>query len=121
MFRRNAAAALLIFAMVSHGLAVAQQTSPAQQSTPTNAQPAAQTQTPLPAQATQTQTTPDIVERIKDEGLNRSQLMQTLEYLTDVIGPRLTGSPALRRANDWTKERLKGWGLSNAHLEEWGP
>jgi len=121
MFRRNAAAALLVFATLSHGLAVAQQTSPAQQPTPPNAQPAAQTQTPPPAQAMQAQTSPapDIVERIKDEGLNRSQLVQTLEYLTDVIGPRLTGSPALRRANEWTKEKLAGWGLSNAHLEGW--
>src|SRR4029079_4046531 len=59
--------------------------------------------------------------RIRDEGLNRSQLMQTLSYLTDVIGPRLTGSPNLKRANEWTRSRLAAWGLQNAHLESWGP
>ncbi|HST51913.1 MAG TPA: M20/M25/M40 family metallo-hydrolase, partial [Pyrinomonadaceae bacterium] len=116
MFRRNAAAALLVFATLSQSIAFAQQ---AQQPTPTPAPAAAQTPTPQPAQTQQPAPTPDIIERIKDEGLHRSQLMQTLEYLTDVIGPRLTGSPALRRANDWTKDRLTGWGLSNAHLEGW--
>ena len=47
--------------------------------------------------------------------------MATLSYLTDVIGPRLTASPAMKRANDWTRERLATWGLENAHLEKWGP
>lgn len=65
--------------------------------------------------------TNDPIARIRDEGLNRSQVMQTLSYLTDVIGPRLTGSPNLRRANDWTREKLESWGLSNSHLEQWGP
>src|ERR1044071_8812228 len=46
--------------------------------------------------------------------------MQTLEHLTDVIGPRLTGSPSLRRANTWTRDKLGEWGLENAHLESWG-
>jgi hypothetical protein len=59
--------------------------------------------------------------RIRDEGLNRSQVMPTLSYLTDVIGPRLTGSPNLRRANEWTRDKLTAWGLTNAHLEAWGP
>src|SRR5437660_841618 len=44
--------------------------------------------------------------------------MQNLEYLTDVIGPRLTGSPAARRANEWTLERFKAYGL-DGHLEPW--
>ena len=106
MTRRNTAAALLLFALLSNNLCatVAAQTAGATQ----QAQPA-------PTQA------PDVVERIKDEGVNRSRLMETLEYLTDVIGPRLTGSPALRRANDWTRERLTQYGLANAHLEPWGP
>src|SRR5689334_24646616 len=65
--------------------------------------------------------TTDPIERIKEEGLKRSQVMQTLSYLTDVIGPRLTGSPNLRRANAWTRDQLTKWGLQNAHLEEWGP
>ena len=63
----------------------------------------------------------DPIDRIKDEGLNRSQLMATLSYLTDVIGPRLTGSPGLKRANEWTCQTLNKWGLANAHLEAWGP
>src|SRR5918993_470736 len=63
----------------------------------------------------------DVVERIKDEGLNRSQVMQTLAHLTDVIGPRLTNSPAARRANEWTRDKLTSWGLQNAKLEPWGP
>ena len=62
-----------------------------------------------------------VVDRIKEEGLHHSQVMQTLSYLTDVIGPRLTGSPSLKRANDWTKDTLAKWGLQNAHLEAWGP
>lgn len=61
------------------------------------------------------------VDKIKDEGMNRSQVMQTLSYLSDVIGPRLTGSPNLLRANNWTKDKLTEWGLKNGHLEAWGP
>jgi len=45
--------------------------------------------------------------------------MKTLEYLTDAIGPRLTGSPNLKRANEWTRDQLACWGLTNAHLEAW--
>jgi hypothetical protein len=63
----------------------------------------------------------DPIDRIKDEGLNRSQLMATLSYLTDVIGPRLTGSPNLKRASEWICQTLTKWGLANAHLEAWGP
>ena len=77
---------------------------------------------PLAAQAQQTPAPgDDPIARIKDEGINRSQVTQTLSYLTDVIGPRLTGSPALKRANEWTRERLTSFGLQNAHLEAWGP
>jgi hypothetical protein len=46
--------------------------------------------------------------------------MQTLNSLTNVIGPRLTGSPGMRRANEWTRDRLTQWGLQNAQLEPWG-
>lgn len=63
----------------------------------------------------------DPIARIRDEGMNRSEVMKTLSYLTDVIGPRLTGSPNLRRANAWTRDTLVTWGLTNAHLEAWGP
>lgn len=61
------------------------------------------------------------IDKIKDEGLNRSQIMQTMTWLTDVNGPRLTGSPGLKGANEWTRDTLAKWGLQNAHLEAWGP
>ncbi len=70
--------------------------------------------------ATQTNNA-DAIARIRDEGLNRSEAMQTLTYLTEVIGPRLTGSPNLKRANEWTRYQLACWGLTNAHVEPWGP
>ena len=63
----------------------------------------------------------DPIDRIKEEGGKRSQVMATLSYLTDVIGPRLTGSPNLKRANEWTRDTMTGWGLENARLEAWGP
>jgi carboxypeptidase Q len=47
--------------------------------------------------------------------------MDTLSYLSDVIGPRLTGSPNLKRAYEWTQSKFTSWGLTNAHLEPWGP
>ena len=62
----------------------------------------------------------DPIARIRDEGLNRSQVMQTLSYLTDVIGPRLTGSPNLKRANEWTRDTMASWGMVNAQVEQWG-
>jgi len=65
--------------------------------------------------------TNDPLARIRDEGLNRSQVMETMSYLTDVIGPRLTGSPNMKRANEWTRAKLAEWGLTNTHLEAWGP
>src|SRR3982750_3911931 len=61
------------------------------------------------------------IDKIVAEGRDHSQVMQTLSYLSDVIGPRLTGSPGLRRANEWTRDKLTSWGLQNAHLEAWGP
>lgn len=63
----------------------------------------------------------EVFDQIKDEGMNRSQVMKTLGYMSDVIGPRLTGSPGLKRANEWTRDTMAGWGLKNAHLESWGP
>src|SRR5258707_9641474 len=62
-----------------------------------------------------------IVSQIKDEGMNRSQVMDILSYLSDVYGPRLTGSPGFKRAADWARMKLESWGLQNSHLEAWGP
>ncbi len=61
------------------------------------------------------------VSKIRDEAFNRSQAMTLLSYLTDVYGPRLTGSPNARRAAEWTLEELRSWGISEPHLETWGP
>lgn len=95
MIRRQLAATLLFFALIVPYVAFGQQPQP-------------------PADD------PNIA-RIKDEGLNHSQVMQTLSYLSDVIGPRLTASPAAKRANEWTRDKLASWGLQNTHLEPWGP
>jgi carboxypeptidase Q len=57
--------------------------------------------------------------RIRDEGLDHSRVMATAGHLTDVIGPRLTASPAAKEANDWTRQQFADWGLANAHLEAW--
>lgn len=55
--------------------------------------------------------------RIRDEGLHHSEVMETLFHLTDVIGPRLTGSPQAKQASEWTRDQFAHWGLVNAHLE----
>lgn len=57
--------------------------------------------------------------RIRDEGLNRSQVGATFNHLTNVIGPRLTGSPAFKQAVDWTEAQLWSNGLKNVHQESW--
>lgn len=61
-----------------------------------------------------------MVRKIREEGLNHSKVMETAFYLTDVSGPRLSGSPGLKRAQDWAVSRLKSWGLINSKLEPWG-
>src|SRR5688572_18721755 len=99
MIRRQFAVLVLLFALVAPYAALAQQQ-------PANQQPALDPNDPIA--------------RIRDEGMNRSQVMQTLSYLTDVIGPRLTASPQMRRANDWTRDILAKWGLQNANVESWG-
>ena len=59
-------------------------------------------------------------QRIRDEGLNRSHVMEFASALMDGIGPRLTGSPNVMKANEWTRDTLMKIGLENAHLEDWG-
>jgi len=95
MIRRQFAALLLLFTLVVPYAAFGQQPQP-------------------PAED-------PMITKIKDEGMNRSQIMQTLSYLTDVIGERLTASPNAKRANEWTRDTMTKWGLQNAHLEAWGP
>src|SRR5262245_3547931 len=98
MMRRQIAALTLLFALLVPYVALAQ-VPPAQSQPDPN----------------------DPIAKIRDEGLNRSQVMQTLSYLSDVIGPRLTASPGMKRANEWTRDTMTKWGLQNAHLEAWGP
>jgi carboxypeptidase Q len=59
--------------------------------------------------------------RIREEGLQRSKIMEIASYLTDVHGARLTGSPQAKAAGDWVLGQLKGWGVSNPRYEMWGP
>jgi hypothetical protein len=61
----------------------------------------------------------DAVYRLKDEGLQRSKVMEIESYLTDVYGPRLTGSPNIREAADWAQKTMKEWGVANVHTETW--
>ncbi|NVJ98403.1 MAG: M20/M25/M40 family metallo-hydrolase [Alphaproteobacteria bacterium] len=65
----------------------------------------------------------DIISKIRDEGFNHSQVMDTLRHLTDNIGPRLTGTPQMKASNLWTRDQLTKWGLENGRLEgfEFGP
>jgi len=60
------------------------------------------------------------IQKIREEGLNHSKVMETAFYMTDVAGPRLSGSPGLKRAQAWAVNQLKTWGLANAKLEPWG-
>jgi len=110
MFRRNATVVLLVILYVSPNAAFAQQATSSTAPVASQGSPATPAKDPN-----------DPIERIKDEGMNRSQVMQTLSYLSDVIGPRLTASPGMKRSNDWTRDQLMKWGLQNAHLEAWGP
>jgi hypothetical protein len=98
MLRRKLAAAFLLSAFITPIVTFGQQ--PAMQPAATAAN--------------------DAVTKFKDEGMNRSQAMATMRYLTDVIGARLTNSPAQKRANVWTKEQLVKWGMQNAMVDQWG-
>jgi carboxypeptidase Q len=62
----------------------------------------------------------EMMKKIREEGMDRSKVMETLSWLTDVIGHRLTGSPGMKASNEWTKNKLAEWGLENARLEPWG-
>jgi hypothetical protein len=73
------------------------------------------------AQGPQEKFDQDAITKIKEEGMNHSQVMDTLSYITDVPGARLTGSPNIRVAQEWAKQKLAAWGLQNARLEAWGP
>lgn len=60
-----------------------------------------------------------MLEKIRAEGLEQSKILDTFNYLVTVIGPRLTNSPAHKRAVEWTQEQAKAMGFSNVHAEKW--
>jgi hypothetical protein len=62
----------------------------------------------------------NIYQAIREEGINHSHVMEYASGLIDGIGPRLTGSPNLKRANEWTRDQLTAMGCTNSHLEDWG-
>lgn len=74
---------------------------------------------PAPAASPNESVDLEMIARIRQEGLRNSKVMEILSDLTDRLGPRLTGSPNMKRANDWTKEQLEKYGLVNAHLESY--
>jgi carboxypeptidase Q len=63
----------------------------------------------------------ETITRIRYEGFRNSKVMDYATGLMDSIGERLTGSPNMKRANEWTRDQLTAMGLSNSHLEPWGP
>lgn len=77
--------------------------------------------TPVSAQFAGEKVDLDAINRIKEEELSHSQVMEIVGYLTDVAGPRLTGSPNLKRAQEYARGKLQEWGIQNSHLEAWGP
>jgi carboxypeptidase Q len=107
MLRRKFLGVFLVYATLLPGFAVAQTKEVGSAST---------------ASAVKVYTAPKaVIDKIRDEGLNHSQVMQHLSYLTDVIGGRLTNSPNMKRANEWTRDTMAKWGMQNAKLEPWGP
>jgi carboxypeptidase Q len=75
---------------------------------------------PVAAQVAQERVDMAVVDRIRDEGLNRSRIEDLARHLTDVIGPRLTGSTGMRKANEWTAATFREWGLTGVAIEPWG-
>src|SRR5580698_5605845 len=96
--------------------------SQAQKKKPTAPEPAAEK--PVPSYYGPQPPTEDIdltmYARIREEGLQHGKVMQFGDALANGIGPRLTGSPNMAKANAWTRDTLTAIGLSNAHLEDWG-
>jgi hypothetical protein len=98
MFRRKLLSVFVIYAFLLPGFALAQ----------------APMRAPYAAPA-------EDIQKIMTEGRDNSQVMDMLSYMTDVIGGRLTNSPNMKRANEWTRDTMAKWGMQNAKLEAWGP
>ncbi len=75
----------------------------------------------VPALWSQEKVDLEAISRIRYEGFHNSKVMDYATGLMDSIGERLTGSPNMKRANEWTRDQLTAAGMSNAHLESWGP
>ncbi len=75
----------------------------------------------IPAARAQEKLDLETISRIRYVGFRESKVMELASGLMDSIGERLTGSPNMKRANEWTRDQLTAMGLSNAHLESWGP
>ena len=75
---------------------------------------------PASGQIVQERVDLDALSRIRQEGLEHSQIPELAHHLTDVIGPRLTGSPGMKAANEWTAATLRSWGLTGVEVEPWG-
>src|SRR5947199_5671251 len=63
----------------------------------------------------------ETISKIRYEGFRNSKIMEIASGLMDGIGARLTGSPNMKRANEWTRDKLTEFGLVNSHLEAWSP
>ena len=109
MLRRKILGVFLVYAFIVPAFTFGQATA-------MNAKPAAD----VSAKGVYTAPKADI-DKIRDEGWNRSKVMEHLSYMTDVIGGRLTNSPNMKRANEWTRDTMAKWGMQNAKLEAWGP
>jgi carboxypeptidase Q len=81
------------------------------------------TAAPLPAQVAPLSSaeTLDALDRIREEGLERSQIMETLSWLTDIHGGRLTNSPSMLRSMKWIETRIASWDIQRVWRESWGP
>ena len=106
MLRRKVLGVILLYAVLLPGLSFAQ-TAVGTSNAPSGNANAAVYVAPK-----------EVLDKIKDEGMNHSQVMKTLSYLSDVIGPRLTASPGMKRANEWTRDTLTSFGLQNADTEK---
>ena len=74
----------------------------------------------IPASFSQEKVDVSMVNRIWEEGVNRSKIMETMSYLADVFGPRIPGSPAMKKAGEWAKGKFTEWGMANAAIEPCG-
>jgi hypothetical protein len=113
---RTAFATALVLACYSNSAAYAADKNKPEKEKPTPAQVDPYTEV-QPATETLDLTA---YQKIRDEGLNHSHVMDFATALMDGIGPRLTGSPNAKKANEWTRDTLIKIGCENAHLEDWG-